>query len=171
MAHIHGRRFARARRTAARRHGQLPSTARSSTPASAHAPLWICTRLRARGRIALHRLPRSPRRTHPGRCLLLQVLKHPVVHRVSSKQPGEPSSAIFRHLPPSSAIFRRAPRMAARICSPALALRSPARCILRRLWRRHLRQMETTDAMSKMVRQYRSGLRAASLALTSAVWC
>jgi hypothetical protein len=37
------RRFARARCTAARRHGLLPSTARSSTPASAHAPLWLCT--------------------------------------------------------------------------------------------------------------------------------
>ena len=37
------RRFARARRTAACRHGLLPSTARSSTPASAHAPLWLCT--------------------------------------------------------------------------------------------------------------------------------
>ena len=37
------RRFDRARRTAARRHGLLPSTARSSTPASAHAPLWLCT--------------------------------------------------------------------------------------------------------------------------------
>ena len=43
LAHINGRRFARARRTAAHRHGLLPSTARSSTPASAHAPLWLCT--------------------------------------------------------------------------------------------------------------------------------
>ena len=40
---FYGRRFARARRTAARRHGLLPSTARSSTPASAHTPLWLCT--------------------------------------------------------------------------------------------------------------------------------
>ena len=39
----HGRRFARAHRTAACRHGLLPSTARSSTPASAQAPLWLCT--------------------------------------------------------------------------------------------------------------------------------
>ena len=43
MAHIYGRRFARARCTAARLHGLLPSTARSSTPASAQAPLWLCT--------------------------------------------------------------------------------------------------------------------------------
>ena len=39
----YGRRFARACCTAARRHGLLPSTARSSTPASAQAPLWLCT--------------------------------------------------------------------------------------------------------------------------------
>ena len=43
MAHICGRRFARARCTAACRHGLLPSTARSSTPASAQAPLYLCT--------------------------------------------------------------------------------------------------------------------------------
>ena len=35
--------IARARRTAARRHGLLPSSARSSTPASAQASLWLCT--------------------------------------------------------------------------------------------------------------------------------
>ena len=89
------------------------------------------TRSRARGRIALHRLPRSPRRTDPERCLLPQVCSKHRCASVSSKQLGEPS--------PSSAIFHRAQRVAARICSPALAPRSPARCILRR-WRRRRSQ-------------------------------
>ena len=38
------RRFARARRTAARRHGLLPSAGRSSASPSAHPPLWLRTR-------------------------------------------------------------------------------------------------------------------------------